>query len=580
MKNNDQEIMELRFPKLNHFWFDSGILGLYRTATNIVNSENAGVKISIASNGIIFEGAMSSIHKLLEEAYWSLLYKHYNRSNTNQIQRNEGFYFDSGANSFCRFPKVESTPIAKLLRPKYAQPLDDLSSVKYEDAKKYKLPEGHESLQKELDAFLDEIEKREGKKLPPTGSKLLVNGKNAYQPKVEIQSLFKAAKTKGKNCFICGDDKIKLVNSSGLFPFLSGPDGSLSFNTLGSSPQDVCCKCAFVGKFVPVNGFYWCNTKPRNEIDMRLFFPYSSDLTKMNSVYGAFHAAEFDDPNLFRNFEHELGGYFQRPYELTFAFLHTIYVKTLKDKKTDSETEDENATVEFDYTKLYDLTLSTASLEFMVIATESLGDTQMGKMIWPFQDSVYFFRLMNSMENSGIRLKDVMRKFVDVEQSKNENKTLVRNRVCERILKKQSILDLVEQHVFHMCKSKNENISQINEFLLHYEAILKEGGKGMDQTGVDAAVKLGKRIGNIIAKAENGKKGDLFALRKTRKIEDFLNEVNRVQFKYNISVPTEIYDGYLNRETFGEFKQFCMIAALNAFNGTKYHSEIKGGENS
>jgi hypothetical protein len=216
----------------------------------------------------------------------------------------------------------------------------------------------------------------------------------------------------------------------------------------------------------------------------------------------------------------------------------------------------------------------------MIIATESLGDTQMGKMIWPFQDSVYFFRLMGAMEKNGIKLKDVMRKFVDVEQSKNENKTLVRNRVCERILKKQSILDLAEQYVFRMCKSKNENIAPINEFVLHYEAILKEGGKGMDQTGVDAAVKLGKRIGASIANSQSGKKGDLFALRKARKLEDFLNEVNRVQFKYSISVPTEIYDGYLNRETFLEFKQFCMIAALNAFNGTKYHSENKGGENS
>jgi hypothetical protein len=93
-------------------------------------------------------------------------------------------------------------------------------------------------------------------------------------------------------------------------------------------------------------------------------------------------------------------------------------------------------------------------------------------------------------------------------------------------------------------------------------------------------VKLGKRIGASIANSQSGKKGDLFALRKARKLEDFLNEVNRVQFKYSISVPTEIYDGYLNRETFLEFKQFCMIAALNAFNGTKYHSENKGGENS
>jgi len=84
----------------------------------------------------------------------------------------------------------------------------------------------------------------------------------------------------------------------------------------------------------------------------------------------------------------------------------------------------------------------------------------------------------------------------------------------------------------------------------------------------DAAVVLGRRIGMAVAKSENGKKGDLFALRKARKKVDFLEQINRLQFKLGneLIVPADVYEGKLNDNNFQEFKQFCMIAALNSFN--------------
>ena len=40
----------------------------------------------------------------------------------------------------------------------------------------------------------------------------------------------------------------------------------------------------------------------------------------------------------------------------------------------------------------------------------------------------------------------------------------------------------------------------------------------------DAAVKLGRRIGNAVGKSSDGKRGDLFALRKARKKLIFSNK--------------------------------------------------------
>jgi len=558
MTKAGQDAMELRFPKLNHFWLDSGVLGLYK----IVKEIDAGkfdVAALINCDGIVLSGLPDNIKALLEESYQILLKHYYNKSTQKQIQENSGFYYDSAKDAFVRFPKVKSMGIAGLIFSKAPRPTTD-KGIKFEDKKNALLPSTHSHLQEKLNDFL----KLTG--LTVTTSELLVDGPNAIQPLVDI--CVKPAKVKG-SCFLCGELSHSLSEIGGtVFPFISGSSGALGFNTYAGSPEKVCWKCDYISKFVPVNGFYVCHDK-----GFQIFFPYSGDLHKINDVYGALHAAEYEDPHLMRNFDHPLGGYFQKPFELTFAFLYTLYVKVLTRKVNDDLKKDEH---ELDFEKLFEITLSKAPLEFIVMHTEALGETQMGKMVWPFQDSVYFFRLLNRLEKEGVNIKEVMQKLVDYEQSKNENKSLIRNRICERILRKQSTLDLIEQHLFHICKSKDAYIAPVFDFVLNYETILKEGGNGMEQVGVDAAVKLGKRIGASIANAQNGKKGDLFALRKARKIEDFLNEVNRVQFKYNVSVPTEIYEGYLNRETFAEFKQFCMIAALNTFNGVKYHTEKEG----
>lgn len=81
-----------------------------------------------------------------------------------------------------------------------------------------------------------------------------------------------------------------------------------------------------------------------------------------------------------------------------------------------------------------------------------------------------------------------------------------------------------------------------------------------------AAVSLGKRIGSLVAAEKDGRKGDLFSLRKARTVADFLAELNRLQFRYPLAVPPETYDGALRQDTFEEFRGFCMVAALNAFN--------------
>jgi len=160
-------------------------------------------------------------------------------------------------------------------------------------------------------------------------------------------------------------------------------------------------------------------------------------------------------------------------------------------------------------------------------------------------------------------MKEVMRLLVDFQQ-KNESTTLMRNRICERVLKKKSILDLVEIFIY---SSDKNYIKPIVDFLVVYEHEVRKDDS-MTREEQDVAVTLGRRIGTAAARSEDGKKGDLYALRKARKKVDFLEQINRLQFKLGTEfvVPADVYEGKLNDENFFEFKQFCMIAALNSFN--------------
>ncbi len=94
----------------------------------------------------------------------------------------------------------------------------------------------------------------------------------------------------------------------------------------------------------------------------------------------------------------------------------------------------------------------------------------------------------------------------------------------------------------------------------------------------ETAVRLGKRLGTAVGK--EGKKGDLFALRKPRTKPDFLEQLNRIQFKLgkSFTVPPGVYEGDLKDDNFMEFKQFSMIAAVNSFNAVTSSASTKKGD--
>jgi hypothetical protein len=553
-----EETIEVTFSKLGHFWLDAGLAGFIQLVEEI---EPEAVVTRISRNQFILKGTAAAITDCLEKAYDSLIEGYYNLST--QKQRDDqaayNFYYDSRNDQFVPFPKRKSVGIAGIIYNKAPRPVG--YSIKWEreeernilfNGKTIKknrgiLPESHRHLQERMDRFLDE------NGLNVTTSGLLVDGPNAVRPNVKIQV---DQKKKKGTCYLCGEASEILDDANQtIFPFITGSSGVLSFNPGAGGPEKICWKCSFIGKFVPVTGFYYSQGD-----NLYSFLPYSASLGKMLDSFGLLQDARYVDPRLFRNFDPPLGGYFQHPFETAFAFLYTLYHKL----KTHNQSAAEAVAIR-NLEILLDQDFDLSALEFYIVHTRDEGNTFAGKLLWPFKETRYFFRLMQRIENgANLGIKEVLSLCIDFTAAKPEMQTLVRDKICERMLKKQPIIDLVERHVFH---ANVGFVKPLLDLAIEYQSLLREGDE-MYREEQEAAVDLGRCVGKAVGKSANGKKGDLFALRKSRRMVDFLEQLNRLQFRLgnDFNVPPEVYEGKLTDKNFQEFKQFCMIAAVNSFN--------------
>ena len=166
----NESVTEIIFPKLNHFWMDAGLLGLYRIAQKEQSNES-GIEIHLNDSGVSFKGTENNIQDFLQKTYDRLLKNYYNTSSQNQIEKNEGFYYDTAKDQFIRFPKVKPMGIAGLVKIS-GQSYKNPGEVKFEkspDSKYPKLEQKYSNLQDRFEKFLTDT------KLKP-GTFLLLDG--------------------------------------------------------------------------------------------------------------------------------------------------------------------------------------------------------------------------------------------------------------------------------------------------------------------------------------------------------------------------------------------------------------------
>jgi hypothetical protein len=133
----DKQI-ELIFPRLNQFWQDSGVLGLYRIILDKTHAQPAlyprvesgslverfDITVALDASGLHVHGRATDVEELLKQAYARLVDAYYNISTQKQIDniKEYNFYYDSKEDQFISFPKRNAVGIAALIFKKPPRP--------------------------------------------------------------------------------------------------------------------------------------------------------------------------------------------------------------------------------------------------------------------------------------------------------------------------------------------------------------------------------------------------------------------------------------------------------------------------
>lgn len=581
----------------------------------------------LCSDRLTVTGPADQVQACLEAAYDRLIATYFNISSKKQREEkgSYNFYFDSATQEFVTFPKKKAAGAALLLFDKAARPArEQLKWGTAPDAKGKlvptagRMPEKLSQLQGELDRFIVENAVKPG---PPAG--LLIDGPNQVCPKVEIRVSDHLSNAKA-NCFMTGSPSATFVEAKETaFPLLGG---SRSFiNGVADWPR-MGWKTDFVGKFVPAVSFFYLQGDdihvffPESTNLQRI-----DALADMLAGMIQLEPNLFRNFELLLS-PPKLRPFFRHRSEVALGFLYSVFVKLSEHQSRPIDTKHDfpladNRLVSFDdepvateeVEEAEELPISVdavfgalrreGSTSFSVVSAAKKGNVWMARDFTTFRDidrlARLFARMQTRIGTEGGRgryecdPKKLMTSLIDFE-AKAESRTLLRERVSEAILQGEGVLSLLERHAFHINTHADpgqaRSVAPLLEFAQLYEQELRRGTEMEEKYTqmVKTATWLGDSIGKALAhavlggsddQAEEGQsrenpqkesavraKGGLFRLRKTRTVADFVNELARLQFRYKIDVPKDVFEGdVFCPELFEEFRGFCVVSALNRF---------------
>lgn len=580
------------FIKLrNHWWFDAGIAGFYDIARMLCQKSDSVWKQDVLlepdAGGLHVKAPDERLKPFVDACYEYLTDLWWNVSSPKQIEAKDLVIYDKKAGKFECIPRRNPTPVAALS-------VGGSSWKAENDTYKDLSPE----MKKSVDLFL----KESGKSLWGVRKDKLPYEAPVCHPLIETFP----ARGKKDICSICGKDAVcEHVNQTS-FPLFSSESATFSFNSQFGKPDLICWECAMLGKFAVHSAHYVVADSYTQVMQI-----YSNNLNALLDAHAHFGSSSgmriFDSDKLaYRNFgpPGSFLEYAKLPYEIIWGF----YIASF------NLLSERDLSAEFAEEKLYNgIRLSEsdikalASMGVAMLSLEKKGQTFITKEVIDFHDSVYIFRLIDYIsealkgEDSQIGKnpdKFWKKLFDDFFLLQNPQKQydpvngLYRNRIFQKVFAKDSILLDVENFVFKKSLAeKNPYLHRILFFTTRYENAINgrdansEGGKGMTEEQVKIASGLGAQIviaaRKVLMEGSQDReklkplKGDLFALRKTRRAVDFLEQLNRLQFRYGIVLNSEIVKGILVDENvkFEEFKAYCMISALNSYNSAMGFSD-------
>ncbi|CAK7076107.1 hypothetical protein [Tissierella sp.] len=550
--------MEYKINVRNHWWFDAGIVGLYFIG-NKVKKNHSNISLSFVADCLIIEGENEEeIRMFLEQCYSFLALMYWNTSTKEQIARNELVLYNKETKEFSVAPKRQATPVVSSFVKGTSWKANGAEYEKLDDI---------------LKSRTDEYLKETGKSLWGNKKKLLFTLPEC-QPDIKI--LPRENNNRQSACSVCGKLTSNLTQiSQPSFLLFASKNAAQSFHTQGKKPAKICWECELLSKFTmdTINykkdgtslSILLLNSQNlKDNIDNQSKIGSNSVLRGLDSDY-FYKNIGFDPDGLI--------GKAKMSYELLWSYFVDTYA-VLKSNEAITDFLEEDLFLRL----LGDIVSSP--MEIIVINLDGKGQTFLTKELIFYNDVSYVYRLLSHLISINVDVKSVYNSLYETDSKGNLMPS--RNSVLKKVLNKYCIVSDVEAITFRkVYENKPIKVSNVINFLKEYYLMIKEDIMNREQ--IEVAVNLGKQIvyQPYMASGEDKEvlkkiKGDLFALRKTRTVTDFVTQLNTLQFRYGISVSKSILDGILNEVSFEDFKGYCIMGALNNFNYYNSSKKQKG----
>lgn len=544
----------------HHWWIDAGIAGLHNIATSTRLEEKFNIDLNISGSGLqVIYKEFEQLKQFMNACYEELSARYWNVSTKKQMDEPKAVFYDPKQETLALKPKRNPTPIPNL----------------FTKGSSWRLPNDHAGISLndmplDLHNTVEKYIKEHSVQLWGNKKVLLIEDPVCHKA-IEF---FPDEKKNKAICSICGRESSNCTTvSQPTYMLFASNSATRCFNSQAGAPDKVCWECEMLGRFAIDAAGY------RKSFDNLFILQINSpELTKMINVNKRIGYAsalrEVDTENYLCNLRRDKGSliaYAREPYEFLWAFFTQAYGVI----KENQEIHDSPNLLNL----IFEFSLSQAPVEVVLLVVSEKGQTFNTKELIFYNDVAYAFRLLYFLEQEDI---DAHRLFNGLYvRDEKDRYSSFRNLFFKKVLFKRSVLLDCEHFASHLTMTGMEPyLGEMLKFLMKYETSL--GGMKMTDKEVEVAVNLGKAIVLQAREGLDGEevkkiKGDLFTLRKARNKGDFLNNLNTLQMRYGLILNHVIEEGVLETVPFDEFKAYCVIGALNTFNGMTRTKKNEGG---
>lgn len=529
----------MKIDRTNNFWLDNGILGLFKILSS---KDEYWDKVELLPNALIINLEGDELVEALNIAKAEVTKEYLTKT------KGVGWYYKDS-----EFHVYEKTDFKMHLKSFFTGKVPSTEgSLVSIDAKNSEVStKGRKMTDEEYKKFISFKEKIT--KHPTTKDSIKFQNKGFINspPFYDIGSSFNISYlNEGKKVdALTGIKSAKETNVSGMnYPFLTSGSGELNF----SSHLKLKLKISSLFDFISIFSFYKLFYSMQNDLK-HYFILYDSNLSKLSSFLDVINWGPSQITNsTYSNFSQEINGT-QYENESLFNFIISIFQEVKRNLDLEAINGDLYTKRIFTFTNdgnIFRDVQEYGSLSFLFKLFNSYR-TQEGDEINYLPHFLNFIKNFNQRLDSG------------------KYNSILREKLCEKILNFKSIHEVVEQFLSDVrLREKKGGIPYLNKIITIYN---QETQKHMKTTMVESCKSIGNSIGAYCRKSED--KGILFSIRNSKNRAEFLQVLENTQSKimsnkeveYKLFLSEDFFKSLPDDETWLEYKSLVSIFAMNSF---------------